>query len=105
MLSCRVFRRFGEDLWPEAKSLASSWMENPTNKDGLLLKHHVRRFRYDDNNVDRVRIQPYNYGVRQVEPSHLFGEAASSNWIKWAHGTMALQQRQRWRQWWAYLKW
>ncbi len=50
-------------------------MENPTDKDGLLLKHQwlARRYRYEDNNVAFTNVQPHYYRVRQVEPCHHVG--------------------------------
>ncbi len=53
-------------------------MENPTDKDRLLLKHQWvdRRFQCEDNNVAFTNVQPHYYRVRQVEPSYLLGEVA-----------------------------
>ncbi len=51
--------------------MTSSWMENPTNKVRLQLKHHLcRRFRGEDNNVDFMLVQTQYYRVRLVEPCH-----------------------------------
>ncbi len=45
----------------QVKSIASSWMENPTDKDRLLLKHQMRipRFRCEDKNFDFMGVQPH----------------------------------------------
>ncbi len=44
-------------------------MKNPTDKDGLLLKHQwlAHRFRCEDNNVAFTNVQPHYYRVRQVD--------------------------------------
>ncbi len=38
--------------------------------------NYVHRFRYEDNNVDLIRVQLYYYRVRQVDPCHRFGKVA-----------------------------
>ncbi len=50
-------------------------MENPTDKDRLLLKHQrlARCFRCEDTNVAFTNVQPHYYRVRQVEPCHHSG--------------------------------
>ncbi len=55
--------------------MASSWMENPTDKDELLLKQHIKAecFRCGDNNVDFMHVQRHFYRARQVEPYHELG--------------------------------
>ncbi len=45
-------------------SMASSWVENPTDDNGLLLKQQMSRFRFEDNNVDFMSVQPLCYRVR-----------------------------------------
>ncbi len=41
-------------------------MENPVDKDRLLLKHQLCK----DNNVDITPVQPHFYRAWQVEPCH-----------------------------------
>ncbi len=70
-------------------------MENPTDKDRLLLKHH-RRAWCEDNKVAFTHVQPHYYRVRQVEPRQQVG------WSSQAHifsikalGAMPKQQQQQ----------
>ncbi len=58
-----------------ATSTASSWMENPIDKERLLLKHQWldHRFCCEDNNVAFTYVQPHHYRVGQVEPCHQLG--------------------------------
>ncbi len=52
-------------------------MENPTDKDRLLLNYHcVHRFRCEDSNTSFMHVQSHYYRVRQVEPCHQLGEEA-----------------------------
>ncbi len=55
--------------------MTSPWMENPTDKNRLLLKYTnwARRFRCEDNGVELLRVQPNYFRVRQVEPRHQVG--------------------------------
>ncbi len=72
-------------------------MENPTDKDGLLLKHQwlARRFRCQNNNVDLMRVQYHYYRVRQVEPCHQLGWSSQALILSIvALGAMPKQQHQ-----------
>ncbi len=41
--------------------MASAWLANPIEKDGLLLKHQMsyRRFRRQDNKAGSMPVQPH----------------------------------------------
>ncbi len=49
-------------------------MENPADKDGLLLKHQLCVL--ITNNVGLMRVQLHHYCVWQVEPCHRLSEVA-----------------------------
>ncbi len=57
--------------------MASSWMEDPTDKDVLLLKRQLSRFRCDDFNASFMHVQRHFYRVRQVEPGALLEQLSS----------------------------
>ncbi len=76
--------------------MALSGMENPTDKDRLVLEHQRldRRFRCEDNNVAFTNVQPHFYRVRQVEPCHRLGWSSQALILSiLALGAMAKQQR------------
>ncbi len=73
-------------------------MENPTDKDRLLLKHQWldHRFQYEDNNVAFTNVQPQYYRVRQVEPCHYLGWSSQALILSiLALGAMPKQQQQQ----------
>ncbi len=73
-------------------------MENPTDKDRLLLKHQWldRRFRCEDNNVTFTNVQPHHYLARQVEPCHHLGWSSQTQILSiLALGAMPKQQQQQ----------
>ncbi len=74
-------------------------MENPTDKDRLLLKHQWldRRFRCeDDNNVAFKNVQPHYYRVRQVETCGHLGWSSQAPILSiLAFGAMPKQQQQQ----------
>ncbi len=78
--------------------MASSWMENPTDKDRLLLKHQWldHRFQCEDNNVAFTNVQPLYFCVRQVEPCHNLGWSSQALILGiLALGAMPKQQQQQ----------
>ncbi len=81
--------------------MASSWMENPTDKDRLLLTHTNgdRRFQCEDNNVALTNVQPHYYRVRQVELCHHLGWSSQALILSTlALGAMPKQQQQKQQQ-------
>ncbi len=44
-----------------ATSIASSWMDNTTDQDGILLKHQIQ---HKANNVDFMYVLPHYYHLR-----------------------------------------
>ncbi len=77
--------------------MASSWMENPTDKDRLLLNTNGdHRFRCEDNNVAFTHVQPHYYRVRSVEPCHHLGWFSQALILSiLALGAMPKQQQQQ----------
>ncbi len=71
--------------------MASFRMENPTDKDRLLLKHQLsRRFQWKDDNASL----PYYYRARQVEPCHQLGWIIQGLFLSnWALDIMPYQQQ------------
>ncbi len=70
--------------------MASSWMENTTDKDRLLLKHNCdRHFRCEDTNAGITHVQPHYYRVQQVELCHHLGRSSQVLFLSnWALGAM-----------------
>ncbi len=66
-MSARLCAPCGAD---RATPTASTWMENPTEKDVLLLRHQMSRC--DDNNVSLMRVQPHHRlsetAIEQLNP-------------------------------------
>ncbi len=78
--------------------MASSWMENPTKKDGLLPKHQWldSRFRCEDNNFAFTNVQPHYFRVLQVEPCHHLGWSSQAQILSiLALDAMPKQQQQQ----------
>ncbi len=55
-------------LWRGLGILGLPRMAGPTDQAGYFsAAHEIRRFRYEDNNVDIAPVQPRYYCVRWVE--------------------------------------
>ncbi len=80
--------------------MASPWMENPTDKDRLLLKRQLcRRYWCEDNDVAFTNAQLHYYRVRQVEPCHHLGWSSQALILSsLALGAMPKQQQQQQQQ-------
>ncbi len=61
----------GQQPW-----LYPGWKILPTRLGYCSNTNCARHFRYEDNNVAFMPVQPHHYRVRQVEPCHQLGEVA-----------------------------